>query len=683
MEKKFSLRSMLSFLLLFWLNKSHAQDICSWTNPSVKENNPVNVVVTTITTSPGVILQLTDPINSNFSLSGSDVIANIVLDYEETKFQRVGILCNMTFSQTMIIFIENMNDNPPVFAQSQYSLSVKELTPVDTSVGTISATDRDDDRLFYTLDPDKAGFKLRGINTADIMVQSVLDYDTVKSVSLTLYVQDTPPGGAPGGGLSFTASATILVTIQDIDNRPPWFQPCTSTVVGTAKICVSHGYSGQVNLTVQEVGALSLQPGPVYAIDGDSGINEEITYSFLSGNEAGIFEINANSGNITMKKPVDLPGPLVLTVLAMQQVDSDKFATATVTLEVVKKSLNLPMFTQPEYEGFISEDAGQGSMVLAGRGSTTPLRVLAADKDFADGVNPDVRYEVLGTTDFSATPQGFILLAKDLSPGTVTIQLRAVDSSNEESSTAPLVVEVTPEGVLGTGGDGYSVVDMVALGVSLAVLLVICMVVIGLLVLHLQKGKAAWRKLSEASIFRSSLGAGSGGAKEGVQYTNEGFQKDDDASSTGSHVPDEVDVRRGSGPGARAVELPQEEVVPRASAPLHALLPDSSSLDGSDPADSEREVKPILTKERRVEEGYKSVWFKEDIDPNAKEEVVIIPNNADRDGDDEESLGGGEEEDDLPRSTPKVFFTNADVDSGLEGQSNQESDDDEIQISDL
>ncbi|XP_062316923.1 cadherin-related family member 5 isoform X1 [Osmerus eperlanus] len=640
----------------------------------------------------------------------------------------------------MIIFIENINDNPPVFAQSQYSLSVKELTPVDTSVGKISATDRDDDRLFYTLDPDTAGFKLQGINTPNIMVQSVLDYDTVKSVSLTLYVQDTPPGGAPGGGPSYSASATILVTIQDIDNRPPWFQPCTSTVVGTAKICVSHGYSGQVNLTVQEVGALSLQPGPVYAIDGDSGINEKMTYSFLSGNEAGIFEINANSGNITMTKPVDLPGPLVLTVLAMQQVDSDKFATATVTLEVVKKSLNLPTFTLPEYKGFISEDAGQGSMVLAGRGSTTPLRVLAADKDFADGVNPDVRYEVLRTTDFSATPQGFILLAKDLSPGTVTIQLRAVDSSNEESSTAPLVVEVTPgipttttattsstdmtptsvdvtsdtthapnsstsnpsmtsqdsltstlsartesptEGVLGPGGDGYSVVDMVALGVSLAVLLVICMVVIGLLVLHLQKGKAAWRKLSEASIFRSSLGAGSGGAKEGVQYTNEGFQKDDDASSTGSHVPDEVDVRRGSGPGAKAVELPQEEVVPRASAPLHALLPDSSSLDGSDPADSEREVKPILTKERRVEEGYKSVWFKEDIDPNAKEEVVIIPNNADRDGDDEESLGGGEEEDDLPRSTPKVFFTNADVDSGLEGQSNQESDDDEIQISDL
>ena len=32
-------------------------------------------------------------------------------------------------------------------------------------------------------------------------------------------------------------------------------------------------------------GALSLNPGSLYAIDGDSGINEEITYSILSGKQ--------------------------------------------------------------------------------------------------------------------------------------------------------------------------------------------------------------------------------------------------------------------------------------------------------------------------------------------------------------------------------------------------------------
>ena len=60
------------------------------------------------------------------------------------------------------------------------------------------------------------------------------------------------------------------------------------------------------------------------------------------------------------------------------------------------------------------------------------------------------------------------------------------------------------EGVLGAPG-GYGPGDMAALGASLAVLLVISMVVIGLLVFRIQKGKTDWRKLSEANIFRSSV----------------------------------------------------------------------------------------------------------------------------------------------------------------------------------
>ena len=57
---------------------------CSWIPdvPRINENNSVNAVVVTITTDPGVTLQIGDPINSNFSLNGNDVIANIVLDAE-------------------------------------------------------------------------------------------------------------------------------------------------------------------------------------------------------------------------------------------------------------------------------------------------------------------------------------------------------------------------------------------------------------------------------------------------------------------------------------------------------------------------------------------------------------------------------------------------------------------------
>lgn len=115
-------------------------------------------------------------------------------------------------------------------------------------------------------------------------------------------------------------------------------------------------------------------------------------------------------------------------------------------------------------------------------------------------------------------------------------------------------------------------------------------------------------------------------------------------------------------------DIPNKEAIERSSAPLHALMPDDTSDVGSDKADSEKEVKPILTKERRMEEGYKSVWFKEDIDPNAKEEVVIIP---DREEDSEEEDGEPSsrsrrnDQDGKPPKTSKVLSSDNDLDSGL------------------
>ena len=51
----------------------------------------------------------------------------------------------------------------------------------------------------------------------------------------------------------FTSVATITVHVKDIDNRPPWYQPCVRANLGTAKLCVSTGYKGRVNLTEKEV----------------------------------------------------------------------------------------------------------------------------------------------------------------------------------------------------------------------------------------------------------------------------------------------------------------------------------------------------------------------------------------------------------------------------------------------
>lgn len=113
-----------------------------------------------------------------------------------------------------------------------------------------------------------------------------------------------------------------------------------------------------------------------------------------------------------------------------------------------------------------------------------------------------------------------------------------------------------------------------------------------------------------------------------MQYSNEGFQHDDDSGSVNSKLAADLENKLESGLKPQLRRGSAQKMTTSSPAP------DSSSL--AETIDSEKEVKPILTKERRNEEGYKAVWFKQDIDPNTKEEVVIIPDTGEADGDRED-----------------------------------------------
>ncbi|XP_054631801.1 cadherin-related family member 5 [Dunckerocampus dactyliophorus] len=720
------------------------------TTVELKENNLVGDLVETITVNDGVTLSLGTSSSNSFTLDGNRLLAAKVLDYETSKSHVVKLVCldggtGQMLTLIIAVLVINENDNPPVFEANSYLINVKELIPVDTPLDEhFPATDKDDNTvLYYRLTSETNYFKLASPTNPELVMQNVVDYDQVQHVQMVLYAQDTPLAES-GGKDSFTATTTIRVNVLDVDNRPPWFQPCTKHVMAGATICQSGGYTSRVVLNEQEAEPLTLKPGPLHAIDGDSGINEAIRYSFLSGNQDGLFEINPSTGNISMMRAADVVDTITLTVLAAQMPSSSQFATTSLTISVQVKSLHRPQFQRPQYEGVVSS---VGAMATDPANKDEPLRLIALDEDYAaaGGINPHMAYHIKGSDDF-AIINGYLFMTKDLPEDTLSLQVEAVDTSNDQKATAQLSVKVKSgltttalplsttdimtsivttdsettedmgstinpttstnsrtteegesttnptdsstltasstsigttdsnmstegtrstadphtEGVMIPSGD-FRTEDMAALGATLGILLFVCLVVIGMLVCRLQKGKSDWRKIHEASVFRSSLGQGLGGQKEGIQYTNEAFEHDEDGGSVGSGGPDVMVGKELQG-GSDSLAL-------KSSAVLSTLLNDDVSLTGSDKADNEKEVKPILTKERRMEEGYKAVWFKEDIDPNAKEEVVIIPDSRDDDSEEENEEASPREEDDEDDSTPtkssKVGFAEADLDSGL------------------
>nr|XP_020475554.1 cadherin-related family member 5-like [Monopterus albus] len=608
---------------------------------TVPENNTADVQVVQISSSSDVTLMITVNPEDLFYLKGNTLMIKKGLDYESLSSATlvVWVQCrragSKSVNESVEVLAKNVNDNPPNFVQNHYVLEVNELTPVNSSVGLIEATDVDSVPLYYRLESatDKY-FRLENINTPKIVVKSILDYDVVQKISLILHVQDTSSGSTSSEPF-FTSVATITVHVKDVDNRPPWFQPCLRTNSGIAKLCVSTGYRGKVNLTEKEEGPLVLEPGPVFARDGDKNRSEQISYRILRGNEGNIFQIDEETGNITMAKAADIVGPITLTVLASQVTNRDQFAVTQVTIEVMKKSRNPPRFERERYEGFIYSNSVPESMILRDRSTNRPFRVRARDEDFASGVNPDVRYEVQYSSYVNVTSDGFVILKRGVKTESFALQLRAVDTTTGEFSTAALSVQVIPAIAAPSPSNiGYRPGDMALLGLVMAALLVLCLTVIGFLVSRLWKGNANMDKICECLAPCLKSNQPQTGHRDSLQYTNNGFQNEGDQSRGGARRWNNILPRRSTFPQARGRVIPLERRNPHCSScsiytnHVPKGSPSARAIRRGRGDEEEYGMRSILTKQRR-REGQKTVWFKESED-SSDIEVEIIPDTVGR-----------------------------------------------------
>ncbi|KAL1270723.1 hypothetical protein QQF64_029739 [Cirrhinus molitorella] len=550
--KRKSITIIFACLFALFLHKiCFAEKICTVpTEPvTIKENNTADIVVVLInTTTKDVTLNLTENPGNAFDLRGSELIAKKGLDFETLSGSEeltVQIRCNKTghrsITLTVIVRVVNINDNPPSFGQSEYTLDINELTPVNTSIGLIEAIDDDSEVLYYSMEPSvNRYFRLETMYTPNILVNKVLDYDVIQQVKMILYVQDTPP-------------------------QP---QPVT---IGNAKLCLSLGYKGRVNLTEKQDGALQLQPGPVYARDGDKSRNEEISYKIVRGNEDNIFQIDEKSGNISMLKPADIAGPISLLVLASQVLNRDQFATTSVTID-----------TGPPTGPSESE---QGMTI-----SQVESILIVRTDSFA-------------------------------------VQVRAVDVSTGEAGTATISVIVVPSVGVQSPDEGYRAGDMALLGFVMAALLVLCLIVIGYLISRVKKGNPdAFKSECLGSCLKFTQPPNRPSPRDSMQFTNDGFLNEGDTGRSRSRRADLRERRLDAVQAARVRVIPRERQRHCSSCGLqtHTNHSHHSPAVQTRGKANKHKVKSILAKERRKDDRHKTVWFKESED-SSDIEVEIIP----------------------------------------------------------
>ncbi|NWQ69934.1 CDHR5 protein, partial [Neopipo cinnamomea] len=287
----------------------------------------------------------------------------------------------------IFVTILNENDNDPQFQQPNLTRFVREDTEVNATVVAredLSATDADLDIIYYELTATVQGtdgyFAIKGVNNPEIYLQEALDYDKFQSTRLLLYARDRPVGSPDP---TRTATATITIMVTQADTRAPWFLPCTFLHSDTS-VCISSPYSGTVNISEMAVEPLILRPGPIYAIDPDSTLNEKIVYSIVGGNTDEVFSVDADTGNLTMNKIVTSPESFLLQVMATQANNVRKYSVTPVEIKVINKSLYPPHFERGLYSGAVEVGLPPRSFVCQAGDPSSPLTVTAADEDFPD-----------------------------------------------------------------------------------------------------------------------------------------------------------------------------------------------------------------------------------------------------------------------------------------------------------
>lgn len=200
-------------------------------------------------------------------------------DERTFTFEIIATVNHLPVSRTTVeVHLEGVNDNFPIFDQSNYRFKVAENTEVGAKIDGVAATDQDVGKY------GKLNYILRGFGSehfftdprqGGVFVKRNLDYETQKSYSLTLIARDE------GGRES---NANIFIDIIDLNDNFPQFE------------------SNEYYRSIRE-GSRHFEPQffvKAFDIDGVSQGNGRISYSIESENSISghVFTINSETGEM-------------------------------------------------------------------------------------------------------------------------------------------------------------------------------------------------------------------------------------------------------------------------------------------------------------------------------------------------------------------------------------------------
>ncbi|KAM7058581.1 cadherin-5 [Molossus nigricans] len=265
---------------------------------------------------------------------------------------------------TVLVTLQDINDNFPIFTQTQYIFTVPEDIHVGSPLGSLFVEDPDEPqnrmtkysivqgeyRDSFTIETDPTH------NEGIIKPMKPLDYEHIQQYSFTIEATD------PTINLRYSSStfsrnkARVTINVTDVDEPPIFQKPF-------------YHFQLQENLKKPLIGS-------VLAVDPDAA-RRTIGYFIRRTSDKGkFFQVNKH-GNIYNEKALDREiYPWYNLTVEAKELDSrgnptGKESIVWVHIEVLDENDNAPEFAEP-YNPKVCENADQGMLVV---------QISATDKD--------------------------------------------------------------------------------------------------------------------------------------------------------------------------------------------------------------------------------------------------------------------------------------------------------------
>lgn len=268
---------------------------------------------------------------------------------------------------SLVIFVNDINDHPPIFQEAVYRVDISEDVPKGSYIKGVSATDGDSGQnanLRYSLVSGNAlGWFSISENSGLVTSAAPLDREVASEVVLNISAKDQ--------GLQPRISYTqLIVNVTDVNDQVPTFTQSTYHVS-----LVEHSPAGTELLVLS-------------ASDDDLGPNGTVHFSFDAETPAGVrelFRLDAASGRLSTAAELDREdrASYLLHVQAADAGSPPLHSTGRVNVTLRDVNDNRPVFYPVQYFANVKENEPPGSYVTA---------VSASDPDL--GRNGTVKYVI-------------------------------------------------------------------------------------------------------------------------------------------------------------------------------------------------------------------------------------------------------------------------------------------------